>query len=556
MGTSAHRARPVGLALRSLVFVCPCNCPETAQSRRCKLGSAAQVYDSAKGRFTDLGVLDVQQIFGRAGRPQFDTLGEAHILTTHDKLAKYLGMLTHSTPIESQFVKNLPDNLNAEVVLGTVSSLREASTWLSYSYLFVRMTRNPLPYGLTLDELAADPELIQHRRTLLTSAAKVRRHAHLADHASCKAHLAPSRHCRGPSVPRPSCSSGVARVQTLEACKMVRFDQASGNLYMTDLGRIASHFYIKHESIIVINGALQARMRYEDLFCMMAQCAEFESLKVRDEEVPDLETLLRDFCPLDIREELTSREGKVQVLMQVLLCTPWLPAPERQRLAAGGAERARRRVQVYISRARVDSFSLVADMNYVGDNAPRLARAVFEIAVRNQWTEVIEKMLTVRPLLTALAARACGRSVQQLCAPRADLQGAGEAAVDGQPPAAAVPDAAGGALRAQPREPPLGHRQARRHERLGAALPTVLLHACLKPHCLRTRRAACRLRTSERGGTSAHSRRGFTSRRLGRCCGRPRRAIRSKTRWPSSRSSTSPQPCRPSRVRCCAWRSR
>lgn len=131
------------------------------------------MYDSAKGRFTDLGVLDVQQIFGRAGRPQFDTLGEAHILTTHDKLARYLGMLTHSTPIESQFVKNLPDNLNAEVVLGTVSSLREASTWLSYSYLFVRMTRNPLPYGLTLDELAADPELIDHRRTLLTNAAKV-----------------------------------------------------------------------------------------------------------------------------------------------------------------------------------------------------------------------------------------------------------------------------------------------------------------------------------------------------------------------------------------------
>ena len=53
-------------------------------------------------------------------------------------------------------------------------------------------------------------------------------------------------------------------------------------------------------------------------------------------------------------------------------------------------------LQVYISRGRVESFSLVADMNYVGDNAPRLARAVFEIAVRNQWTQVIEKMLTVR----------------------------------------------------------------------------------------------------------------------------------------------------------------
>ena len=135
-----------------------------------------QVYDSNKGRFTDLGVLDVQQIFGRAGRPQFDTLGEAHLLTTHDKLHSYLAMLTHATPIESQFVKNLPDNLNAEVVLGTVANIREASTWLSYSYLYVRMRKNPLPYGLTLEEVAADPQLADHRRSLLTNAARVRLH--------------------------------------------------------------------------------------------------------------------------------------------------------------------------------------------------------------------------------------------------------------------------------------------------------------------------------------------------------------------------------------------
>lgn len=29
-----------------------------------------QVYDAQRGTFTDLGMLDVQQIFGRAGRPQ------------------------------------------------------------------------------------------------------------------------------------------------------------------------------------------------------------------------------------------------------------------------------------------------------------------------------------------------------------------------------------------------------------------------------------------------------------------------------------------------------
>eukprot|EP00882_Tetradesmus_deserticola_P027326 GHRQ01030218.1.p2 GENE.GHRQ01030218.1~~GHRQ01030218.1.p2 ORF type:complete len:145 (+),score=23.65 GHRQ01030218.1:253-687(+) len=53
--------------------------------------AAGQVYDAKKGAFTELGMLDVQQIFGRAGRPQFDTSGEATIITAHSKLAHYLG---------------------------------------------------------------------------------------------------------------------------------------------------------------------------------------------------------------------------------------------------------------------------------------------------------------------------------------------------------------------------------------------------------------------------------------------------------------------------------
>ena len=50
-----------------------------------------QLYDAQQGKFTDIGLLDVQQIFGRAGRPQFDVTGEGIIITTHAKLADYLG---------------------------------------------------------------------------------------------------------------------------------------------------------------------------------------------------------------------------------------------------------------------------------------------------------------------------------------------------------------------------------------------------------------------------------------------------------------------------------
>ena len=44
------------------------------------------------------------QIFGRAGRPQFDTSGEGVIITTHDQLAHYLQLMQNSLPIESKLL--------------------------------------------------------------------------------------------------------------------------------------------------------------------------------------------------------------------------------------------------------------------------------------------------------------------------------------------------------------------------------------------------------------------------------------------------------------------
>src|ERR1700722_3951336 len=53
-----------------------------------------QVYDSSKGSFVDLSVLDVLQVFGRAGRPGYETTGEGYICTTEDKLSHYLNAVT------------------------------------------------------------------------------------------------------------------------------------------------------------------------------------------------------------------------------------------------------------------------------------------------------------------------------------------------------------------------------------------------------------------------------------------------------------------------------
>lgn len=109
--------------------------------------------------------MDVLQIFGRAGRPQFDTSGHGIIITAHEKINYYLSALTNQLPIESHLMKNLANNLNAEViisfnrnikftfvklqiVLGTISNIQESVEWLTFTYLFRRIGTNPHVYGL------------------------------------------------------------------------------------------------------------------------------------------------------------------------------------------------------------------------------------------------------------------------------------------------------------------------------------------------------------------------------------------------------------------------
>lgn len=132
-----------------------------------------KVFDQQRGVFTDIGVLDVQQIFGRAGRPQFESTGEGVIITEKSNLIKYITMLIRQAPIESQYMKKIHDNLNAEIAaglfsshalffnnfLGTVSTLDEAVEWLRYTYFYVRARLNPLAYGIKKTERNDDPSL-------------------------------------------------------------------------------------------------------------------------------------------------------------------------------------------------------------------------------------------------------------------------------------------------------------------------------------------------------------------------------------------------------------
>ncbi|KAL3528461.1 hypothetical protein ACH5RR_007783 [Cinchona calisaya] len=282
-----------------------------------------QIYDPKAGGWRDLGMLDVMQIFGRAGRPQFDKSGEGIIITTHDKLAYYLRLLTSQLPIESQFINSLKDNLNAEVALGTVTNVKEACAWLGYTYLFIRMKMNPLAYGIGWEEVIADPTLSMKQRALVADAARA-----------------------------------------LDKAKMMRFDEKSGNFYCTELGRIASHFYIQYSSVETYNEFLRRHMNDTEIIDMVAHSSEFENIVLREEEQNELEMLARTSCPLEVKGGPSNKHGKVSIL-----------------------------IQLYISRGSIDTFSLVSDAAYISASLARIMRALFEICLCRGWSEMSSLML-------------------------------------------------------------------------------------------------------------------------------------------------------------------
>ena len=54
-------------------------------------------------------------------------------------------------------MKNLCDHMNAEIIAGTVTNVREAVIWIQYMY--IRMKKNPLVYGISNEERMRDPSL-------------------------------------------------------------------------------------------------------------------------------------------------------------------------------------------------------------------------------------------------------------------------------------------------------------------------------------------------------------------------------------------------------------
>ncbi|KAK2947264.1 putative DExH-box ATP-dependent RNA helicase DExH14 [Blattamonas nauphoetae] len=304
-----------------------------------------EFYNPKKGKMDDLSGLDVMQMVGRAGRPQYDTSAEATLITTHNKLVPTIRSVTATAPIESHLQDELLAHLNAEVSLGSVGSVSEGIRWLQYTFLFQRMKKNPSYYGVSQEELADDAQLASVLFTLLESASR-----------------------------------------ELHRLRMARFNPQTGVLTPTDFGRVGSHFYIHPTSMELFLSSLSPTLSDPRLFHMISLCQEFQQFQVRPEEDEELKKIASSAaCPIKIVSSVNTSSIQSTLSMRPNTSAETL-LKNSAKSEVGSAEfKANVLCQAWMSRVRCSVFSLQSDLNYVGQNLPRLLRGLFEVSLRYRW---------------------------------------------------------------------------------------------------------------------------------------------------------------------------
>ncbi|KNC99300.1 uncharacterized protein SPPG_09286 [Spizellomyces punctatus DAOM BR117] len=229
-------------------------------------------------QYTEYSELDIMQMLGRAGRPQFDDSGVAVIMTTVEDRKKYEDMVTGRQIIESSLHENLIEHLNSEVVLGAIKSVDLAIEWLQSSFLYVRMRNNPAHYKLK-NCSAVEGKLSAERRL----------------ESIC-----------------------VRDLQLLNSHELVVMAEDQKRLDSTDYGRAMAKFYIKYQTAVT---ALQMKPKatLRNVLETLCKAEEFSNLRFHSDK-GHLNALNKNpSMRFPIKGKVVNVEHKVNILIQCAL---------------------------------------------------------------------------------------------------------------------------------------------------------------------------------------------------------------------------------------------
>jgi antiviral helicase SLH1 len=207
-----------------------------------------QFFDAKIEGYRDMDLTDVLQMLGRAGRPQFDNSGIARIFTQDSKKAFYKHFLHTGFPVESTLHKVLDNHLGAEVSAGTIGTKQDALDYLTWTFFFRRLHKNPSYYGL---EISAEEQNSIAAQTIAQDFM-----IDLVDKS----------------------------LNDLAESSCVLVDSATGEVDSTPFGKIMSYYYLSHKTIRYLMSHAKRDPTFQDVLSWMCSATEFDELPVRHNE--------------------------------------------------------------------------------------------------------------------------------------------------------------------------------------------------------------------------------------------------------------------------------
>lgn len=212
--------------------------------------------------------LSIQQMIGRAGRPQFgEERACAVIMTKTENKMKYENLVKGKTFVESNLHKTISEHLNAEIVAGNITDVSIALSWMKSSFFYVRAKKNPKKYGLSTS------------RPINT---------HL--HEMCLNHL-----------------------KELSKYSFIKMSDDEMFVEPLDLGRFAARYFVAIDTVKSFSD-ITPKSDMNDIIKLISGSKEFEQILLRRSEKKELNSLSKKVrFPID---KIQTSSDKVNCLIQ------------------------------------------------------------------------------------------------------------------------------------------------------------------------------------------------------------------------------------------------
>ncbi|PON75801.1 Winged helix-turn-helix DNA-binding domain containing protein [Parasponia andersonii] len=207
-----------------------------------------QYYDGRDNVHADYHVTDLLQMIGHAGRPLLDNSGKCVILCHAPRKEYYKKFLYEAFPVESHLQQYLHDNLNAEVIAGIIMDKQDAVDYLTWTFMYRRLTQNTNYYNLQGVS-----------------------HGNLSDHLSALVENT---------------------LNDLEANKCVEIIDDI-DISPSALGLMASYYYVSYATIERFSSSLTFKTKMKGILEILASASEYALLPTRAGEEDVVRQLIK-----------------------------------------------------------------------------------------------------------------------------------------------------------------------------------------------------------------------------------------------------------------------